>query len=137
YVGEEVTLPCRYNVTSGRIPMCWNRGALTTIGCVNTLLATDGSIVKEEKRVSSRYQLLGRLDEGDVSLTIKNVQEDDSGMYACRVEIPGLFNDEIRYVDLSVVKASPEVTSSVSASTSTTGQTQQSSNANCRKGSRK
>ncbi|XP_024117011.1 hepatitis A virus cellular receptor 1 [Oryzias melastigma] len=127
YVGEEVTLPCRYNVTSGRIPMCWNRGALTTIGCVNTLLATDGSIVKEEKRVSSRYQLLGRLDEGDVSLTIKNVQEDDSGMYACRVEIPGLFNDEIRYVDLSVVKAS----------TSTTGQTQQSSNANCRKGSRK
>uniref|UniRef100_A0A3B3HLQ8 Immunoglobulin V-set domain-containing protein n=1 Tax=Oryzias latipes TaxID=8090 RepID=A0A3B3HLQ8_ORYLA len=59
-------------------------------GCSDKLLATDGHKVKAETQTSSRYQLLGRLDEGDVSLTIVNVTEEDAGMYGCRVKISGL-----------------------------------------------
>ncbi|KAF7668702.1 hypothetical protein LDENG_00294710 [Lucifuga dentata] len=44
-------------------------------------------------RQSHRYQLLGGVTEGDVSLTIIHAQRSDSGVYGCRVEIPGWFND--------------------------------------------
>uniref|UniRef100_A0A3B3I1K7 Ig-like domain-containing protein n=1 Tax=Oryzias latipes TaxID=8090 RepID=A0A3B3I1K7_ORYLA len=101
----DVTLPCGYNIsTNGEIPMCWGKEGQYFLGCRNELIATDGSRVKEDSRASSRYQLLGRLDQGDVSLTIRNVTEEDSGLYACRVKIPGIFNDELYYMDLSVVK---------------------------------
>ena len=39
--------------------------------------------------VSSRYQLLGDLEKGDVSMTILNVSEMDSGGYGCIMAIPG------------------------------------------------
>uniref|UniRef100_A0A3P9M6C3 Ig-like domain-containing protein n=1 Tax=Oryzias latipes TaxID=8090 RepID=A0A3P9M6C3_ORYLA len=104
HVGQDVTLRCGYNIsTNGEIPVCWGRDAQYILGCRNELLATDGSRVKEERRASCRYQMLGHLNKGDVSLTIRNVTEEDSGLYACRVEIPGIFNDELYYMDLSVV----------------------------------
>ncbi|XP_023818151.1 T-cell immunoglobulin and mucin domain-containing protein 4-like [Oryzias latipes] len=110
HVGQDVTLRCGYNIsTNGEIPVCWGRDAQYILGCRNELLATDGSRVKEERRASCRYQMLGHLNKGDVSLTIRNVTEEDSGLYACRVEIPGMFNDELYYMDLSVVKASPSI----------------------------
>ncbi|RVE63332.1 hypothetical protein OJAV_G00135200 [Oryzias javanicus] len=133
YVGQDVTLPCRYDSsTNGEIPMCWGRGEIPLTGCRDELLATDGTSVKEESRASSRYQLLGRLDKGDVSLTIRKVREEDAGMYGCRVKIPGLFNDEKYYVDLSVVKAPP-----LTIGQQHIGQQQQSSRTNCRNRSRK
>ncbi|KAJ8405537.1 hypothetical protein AAFF_G00320100 [Aldrovandia affinis] len=42
--------------------------------------------------------------EGDVSLTIINVTENDSGIYGCRVEIPGLFNDLKQIFNLIIRK---------------------------------
>ncbi|XP_024117010.1 hepatitis A virus cellular receptor 1 homolog [Oryzias melastigma] len=123
HVGQEITLPCRYDSsTNGEIPVCWGRGEIPLFGCRDELLATDGTSVKEESRASSRYQLLGRLDKGDVSLTIRDVREEDAGMYGCRVKIPGMFNDEKYYVDLSVVKGPPL----------TIQQTQRGSRTNCR-----
>uniref|UniRef100_A0A3B3HR02 Ig-like domain-containing protein n=1 Tax=Oryzias latipes TaxID=8090 RepID=A0A3B3HR02_ORYLA len=107
HVGQDVTLRCGYNIsTNGEIPVCWGRDAQYILGCRNELLATDGSRVKEERRASCRYQMLGHLNKGDVSLTIRNVTEEDSGLYACRVEIPGMFNDELYYMDLSVINHS-------------------------------
>ncbi|XP_026212862.1 T-cell immunoglobulin and mucin domain-containing protein 4-like isoform X2 [Anabas testudineus] len=45
-----------------------------------------------ELRQSFRYQLLAET-AGDVSLTILNAQWSDAGVYGCRVEVPGWFND--------------------------------------------
>ena len=70
--------------------------------CNNELIATDERGVREDSRRSSRYQLQGRLDQGDVSLTILNVTESDAGRYGCRVDIPGWFNDDKHHFDVTV-----------------------------------
>uniref|UniRef100_A0A3P9ICZ4 Ig-like domain-containing protein n=1 Tax=Oryzias latipes TaxID=8090 RepID=A0A3P9ICZ4_ORYLA len=90
-IGKSITLPCKYDIkANGPTKVCWGRGRVPSSGCSDELLATDGHKVKAETQTSSRYQLLGRLDEGDVSLTIVNVTEEDAGMYGCRVKISGL-----------------------------------------------
>uniref|UniRef100_W5MT89 Ig-like domain-containing protein n=1 Tax=Lepisosteus oculatus TaxID=7918 RepID=W5MT89_LEPOC len=102
-VGQDVTLPCRYSVTDlGVTTMCWGRGELPLSGCNNMIISTDGQSVNS--RLSERYQLLGQLTGGDVSLTILHAQESDSGLYGCRVEIPGWFNDQKHTVNLIVTK---------------------------------
>ncbi|XP_069052125.1 uncharacterized protein [Lepisosteus oculatus] len=102
-VGQEVTLPCRYSVRDlGVTTMCWGRGELPLSGCNNMIISTDGQSVNS--RLSERYQLLGQLTGGDVSLTILHAQESDSGLYGCRVEIPGWFNDQKHTVNLIVTK---------------------------------
>uniref|UniRef100_A0A3B3DR93 Ig-like domain-containing protein n=1 Tax=Oryzias melastigma TaxID=30732 RepID=A0A3B3DR93_ORYME len=101
--GQNLTLPCNYDIkTNGPTEVCWGRGPVPTSGCSDQLLVTDGYNVIEETRVSSRYQLKGRLDEGDVSLTILNATEEDTGLYGCRVQISGPFNDEKHHVNLTV-----------------------------------
>lgn len=55
------------------------------------------------RRQSRRYLLMGNLAWGDVSLTIRQVEESDSGIYGCRVEIPGWFNDHKHEQKLTVV----------------------------------
>ncbi|CAI5651904.1 unnamed protein product [Oreochromis niloticus] len=50
---------------------------------------------------------MGNLGRGDVSLTIRQVEEQDSGVYGCRVEIPGWFNDQKRHVTLKVNAVPP------------------------------
>ncbi|XP_029368794.1 hepatitis A virus cellular receptor 1-like isoform X2 [Echeneis naucrates] len=47
----------------------------------------------EQSSQSSRYQLLGRVMDGDISLTILDAQWSDGGVYGCRIEVPGWFND--------------------------------------------
>lgn len=89
------------------------------MGCNNELISTDGNKVKEGSRASSRYQLTGRLDEGDVSLTILNLTEDDAGRYGCRVDIPGWFNDDKHHFDLTVGAPQATTTSTAAAQTST------------------
>ncbi|XP_047463732.1 hepatitis A virus cellular receptor 1 homolog [Mugil cephalus] len=107
--GSDVTLTCSYDIKRhGALRVCWGRGDLPTRGCKDQLIYTDGYKVTE--RASSRYQLKGRLDRGDVSLTIENVSEDDSGRYGCRLMIPGPFNDEKHHTDLRVDTARSDVT---------------------------
>uniref|UniRef100_A0A667ZBE8 Ig-like domain-containing protein n=1 Tax=Myripristis murdjan TaxID=586833 RepID=A0A667ZBE8_9TELE len=103
--GQSVTLPCKYDLkTQGSSAVCWGRGAIPTYGCSDQIIATDGTKVREETRRSNRYQLLGKLDHGDVSLTILNATERDSGQYGCRVQVSGWFNDEKYHIELTITK---------------------------------
>ncbi|NWS29397.1 TIMD4 protein, partial [Polioptila caerulea] len=107
--GQPVTLPCSYRVTRRKdiSDMCWGRGPCPNSKCSNKILHTTGS--KVTFRVSQRYSLRGRVSFGDVSLTIGAAEAADAGLYCCRVEIPGLFNDIKRNVRLEVA-AAPQVT---------------------------
>ncbi|XP_075712114.1 hepatitis A virus cellular receptor 2-like [Rhinoderma darwinii] len=80
--------------------MCWGRGGCSASGCYNTIIQTDGRRVTW--RESDRYQLLGDIIQGNVSLTITGVTREDEGTYCCRVEISGLFNDVIKVVKVQV-----------------------------------
>nr|XP_034362946.1 hepatitis A virus cellular receptor 1 homolog isoform X2 [Arvicanthis niloticus] len=91
-VGHPVTLPCTYSTNRGVTTTCWGRGQCPSSSCQNTLIWTNGYRVTYQK--NSRYTLKGHISEGDVSLTIENSVESDSGLYCCRVEIPGWFNDK-------------------------------------------
>ncbi|XP_021033560.1 hepatitis A virus cellular receptor 1 homolog isoform X1 [Mus caroli] len=91
-VGHPVTLPCTYSTYRGITTTCWGRGQCPSSACQNTLIWTNGHRVTYRK--SSRYNLKGHISEGDVSLTIENSVVSDSGLYCCRVEIPGWFNDQ-------------------------------------------
>uniref|UniRef100_A0A3Q3C636 Ig-like domain-containing protein n=1 Tax=Haplochromis burtoni TaxID=8153 RepID=A0A3Q3C636_HAPBU len=102
HTGQDITLPCKYDRKYyGALSVCWQRGEIPTRGCSNQLISTDG--LRVETRASSRYQLLGQLEDGDVSLTIKSLTERDAGRYGCRVEIPGWFNDDKHHIDVCVV----------------------------------
>lgn len=101
-VGTDITLTCSYDAQYyGRLSACWGRGAIPNSGCASEVIKTDGTSVTS--RLSERYLLMGNLAAGDVSLTIRQVQESDSGMYGCRVEIPGWFNDHKHQTTLTVV----------------------------------
>ncbi|NXO32931.1 HAVR1 protein, partial [Cisticola juncidis] len=104
-VGQDVTVPCHYNVRDGNAvtSMCWGRDRCPNSKCSRPIIWTDGWRVTE--RHSSRYQLRGDLQSGDVSLTIVEAREADSGIYCCRVEIPGLFNDQLINHKVVVKKA--------------------------------
>ncbi|XP_044884168.1 hepatitis A virus cellular receptor 1 homolog [Mauremys mutica] len=103
-VGQNVTLPCKYRVNHQNdiTTMCWGRGSCPSSQCSQTILWTDGRRVTE--RQSSRYRLEGNLTQGDVSLTIMNVAEADGGMYCCRVEIRGWFNDQKNNLEVVIEK---------------------------------
>ncbi|XP_059398542.1 hepatitis A virus cellular receptor 1 homolog [Carassius carassius] len=90
-VGDTVNLPCKYDInTNGLVNVCWGRQQ-SLFSCENTVISSDGSQVTF--RESNRFGLASGLERGDVSLTIKAAQKSDVGMYVCRIEIPGLFND--------------------------------------------
>uniref|UniRef100_A0A3B4XQT0 Ig-like domain-containing protein n=1 Tax=Seriola lalandi dorsalis TaxID=1841481 RepID=A0A3B4XQT0_SERLL len=93
FIGHNVTLPCRYDAQShGVLSFCWGRGEVPRSKCSDTILSSE----------DGRYLLMGNLGRGDVSLTIRHVQESDSGIYGCRVEIPGWFNDQKHHLKLTV-----------------------------------
>lgn len=90
-VGETVTLPCKYDINAyGPLNICWGRHQ-SLFSCENTVISSDG--LQVNYRESHRFSLASGLDRGDVSLTIRAAQKRDAGMYVCRIEIPGLFND--------------------------------------------
>lgn len=97
-----MTLNCDYDSEYyGKLAACWGRGALPSRGCGNEVIKSDGTSVTS--RLSERYLLQGDVEGGDVSLTIRRVEEADSGMYGCRVDIPGWFNDHKHHITLTVV----------------------------------
>ncbi|NXO73774.1 HAVR1 protein, partial [Phainopepla nitens] len=102
-VGQDITVPCRYSVRGGTTSMCWGRDRCPSSKCSKPIIWTDGWRVTEQH--SSRYQLKGDLQSGDVSLTIVSAREEDSGTYCCRVEIPGWFNDQLINHKVVVKKA--------------------------------
>ncbi|XP_054144235.1 uncharacterized protein LOC128944810 [Melozone crissalis] len=120
--GQPVTLPCSYRVAQRKdiSDMCWGRGRCPNSKCSNKILHTSGPTVTF--RVSQRYSLRGSVPSGDVSLTIGAAQAQDAGLYCCRVEIPGLFNDIKRNIRLLVARA-PPVTTTTTTSTTTTSTT--------------
>ncbi|RXN36343.1 hepatitis A virus cellular receptor 1 -like protein [Labeo rohita] len=101
FEGESVILPCKYDSKyHGKCHICWMTGDIPNMGCGNEIIGSDGDKVVRQK--SSRYQLMGEIQHGDVSLTIQNIKKTDSGKYGCRIHVPGLFNDEMYYVHLIV-----------------------------------
>ncbi|XP_068570716.1 cell adhesion molecule DSCAM-like [Cebidichthys violaceus] len=105
-VGEDITLICNYDAKNyGKLSACWGRGAIPNRGCANEVIRSDGTSVIN--RLSERYLLRGDVAVGDVSLTIRQVEEGDSGTYGCRVEIPGWFNDHKHQLTLTVVAVRP------------------------------
>uniref|UniRef100_A0A3Q3EGK4 Ig-like domain-containing protein n=1 Tax=Labrus bergylta TaxID=56723 RepID=A0A3Q3EGK4_9LABR len=101
-VGTDVTLICNYDAKYyGKLSTCWGRGAIPSRGCASEVIKSDGSAMAS--RLSERYLFMGNLEEGDVSLTIRQVEESDSGIYGCRVDVPGWFNDHKHQETLTVV----------------------------------
>ncbi|NXQ59307.1 TIMD4 protein, partial [Anthoscopus minutus] len=118
--GQPVTLPCSYRVTRRKdiSDMCWGRGPCPNSKCSNKILHTAGSRVTF--RASPRYNLHGSVSFGDVSLTIGAARAEDAGLYCCRVEIPGLFNDIKQNIRLVVATAPPVTTTTTTTTTITT-----------------
>ncbi|TKC40993.1 hypothetical protein EI555_009627, partial [Monodon monoceros] len=104
--GQSVRLPCTYGgeVTS----VCWGQGACPLTRCGSDIIWTNGYSVTFQK--DKRYKLNGNIGEGDVSLTIENAAQADSGLYCCRVEKRGWFNDIKITLDLSIKPAPPTTT---------------------------
>ncbi|XP_073477364.1 hepatitis A virus cellular receptor 1 homolog isoform X2 [Aquarana catesbeiana] len=101
FVGGAVTLPCTYSIRDGTTSTCWGRGNCPSSKCNNPNIWTDGSKVTWNG-FDSRYQLLGNIPEGDVSLTISNLSKMDEDTYCCRVEIPGWYNDQKHEISVRV-----------------------------------
>ncbi|XP_022349310.1 T-cell immunoglobulin and mucin domain-containing protein 4 isoform X1 [Enhydra lutris kenyoni] len=122
YLGQTVTLPCIYSSWShNRNSMCWGKGECPKSKCNNELLYTNGKSVLSKK--SPKYELLGTIWRGDVSLTIFNTNEDDSSVYCCRIEVPGWFNDVKKNIRLRLMRAPSTRRSTTRLPTTTTALT--------------
>uniref|UniRef100_A0A5F9DDH1 T cell immunoglobulin and mucin domain containing 4 n=1 Tax=Oryctolagus cuniculus TaxID=9986 RepID=A0A5F9DDH1_RABIT len=103
-LGRSVTLPCLHlSWSQSRNSMCWGRGPCPNSKCNQEILHTDGTKVISGK--SAKYRLQGNIQRGDVSLTIFNTHEGDSGVYCCRIEVPGWFNDVKKNIRLELRRA--------------------------------
>ncbi|XP_029339802.1 T-cell immunoglobulin and mucin domain-containing protein 4 isoform X2 [Mus caroli] len=104
FLGQPVTLPCHYlSWSQSRNSMCWGKGSCPNSKCSAELLRTDGTRIISRKSI--KYTLSGKVQFGEVSLTISNTNQGDSGVYCCRIEVPGWFNDVKRNVRLELRKA--------------------------------
>ncbi|XP_072295296.1 T-cell immunoglobulin and mucin domain-containing protein 4-like [Eucyclogobius newberryi] len=106
-VGHNVTLPCNYDALAyGSLSFCWGKDEVPTFKCSNTILSWGDGVM--QNRWGPRYQLSGAVEVGDVSLTIINAKWSDAGVYGCRVQIPGLFNDLKVNINLFMEQAPDE-----------------------------
>nr|XP_057943165.1 T-cell immunoglobulin and mucin domain-containing protein 4 [Doryrhamphus excisus] len=118
--GGVASLSCEYSVQRfGLSRVCWGRGC-GTLWCSNILIQTDENGVVST--ADDRYRLTGDVLEGQMDLDILNVRRTDSGVYCCRVDIDGLFNDKKVIMNLRVVKAS--IIGATTTSPTTTSTTQ-------------
>ncbi|XP_060127021.1 T-cell immunoglobulin and mucin domain-containing protein 4-like [Zootoca vivipara] len=119
-VGQAITLPCTYHVRNSYdlTDMCWGRGSCPNSKCSDEILRTNGRRVIS--RNSHRYQLRGSVTWGDVSLTITGLNERDKGLYCCRIEVPGWFNDIKKTLNLEVNRATTTVSTTTTTVSTTT-----------------
>ncbi|XP_057677283.1 T-cell immunoglobulin and mucin domain-containing protein 4-like [Corythoichthys intestinalis] len=102
--GRRVVLPCRVMAAErSGMHVCWGRGQPAVFSCHNTLAHVAGQrlIYKKSFRYSVSWDTR---DANSPSLSIFNVRPSDSGLYHCRVELPGPFNDKTFSVLLIVLK---------------------------------
>ncbi|XP_066445514.1 polymeric immunoglobulin receptor-like [Eleutherodactylus coqui] len=99
-VDDTLTLPCKYTPDDGPREVCWGKGSCSIFKCNNKVLSTDGANVDWTE--SNRYQLLGNITNGDVSLTISGLTKDQEGTYCCHIWVPGIFNDIKKDIKLEI-----------------------------------
>ncbi|TRZ03819.1 hypothetical protein DNTS_027808 [Danionella cerebrum] len=101
--GSTAILPCHYSVKQhGLSHVCWGRDC-GTFWCNDILVQTDEYGVVS--KVSDRYRLIGDVLSGQMDLGFKKIQQADSGLYCCRVDIEGFFNDKKVSYTIKVMKA--------------------------------
>ncbi|XP_040907962.1 hepatitis A virus cellular receptor 2 homolog [Toxotes jaculatrix] len=95
--GRRVMLPCRSDaVSQSGVEVCWGRGEPSLFTCHNTVINTAGDQVSYRR--SYRYSV-----SSSSSLSIFSSRLSDSGFYHCRVQLPGLFNDQTSTVLLIII----------------------------------
>ncbi|XP_038565627.1 hepatitis A virus cellular receptor 1 homolog [Micropterus salmoides] len=95
--GRTVTLPCLSEAASqGGVEVCWGRGKPSLFTCHNAVINAAGEQVTYRR--SYRYSM-----SSSSSLDIFNSRTSDSGFYHCRVQLPGLFNDQTSTVHLIII----------------------------------
>ncbi|XP_036975686.1 hepatitis A virus cellular receptor 1-like [Acanthopagrus latus] len=95
--GRRVKLPCRSEAASQRgVEVCWGRGEPSLFTCHNTVINAAGDQVSYRK--SYRYSV-----SSFSSLSIYSSRPSDAGFYHCRVQLPGLFNDQTSTVHLIII----------------------------------
>ncbi|XP_062262629.1 hepatitis A virus cellular receptor 1-like [Platichthys flesus] len=95
--GRRVTLPCRSEaVKRSGVEVCWGRGEPSLFTCHNILINMAGEDVSYRK--SDRFS-----PSSTSSLSIFPSRASDSGFYHCRVQLPGLFNDQTATIHLIVL----------------------------------
>ncbi|XP_023422274.1 T-cell immunoglobulin and mucin domain-containing protein 4-like [Cavia porcellus] len=70
--------------------------------------------------MSGKYRVQWNIQRGDVSLTILNTEEGDSGVYCYRMEVPGWFNDVKRNIQLVLRKAPTTTRQTITSGQTTT-----------------
>ncbi|XP_035034834.2 hepatitis A virus cellular receptor 1 isoform X1 [Hippoglossus stenolepis] len=95
--GRRVTLPCRSEaVKRSGVEVCWGRGEPSLFTCHNILINMAGDDVSYRK--SYRFS-----PSSTSSLSIFPSRPSDSGFYHCRVQLPGLFNDQTSTIHLIII----------------------------------
>uniref|UniRef100_A0A4W6D2P9 Ig-like domain-containing protein n=1 Tax=Lates calcarifer TaxID=8187 RepID=A0A4W6D2P9_LATCA len=96
--GRRVALPCRTEAANQRgVEVCWGRGEPSLFTCHNTVINVNGDHITYRK--SYRYSV-----SSSSSLIISMSRPSDSGFYHCRVQLPGLFNDQTSTVHLIIIR---------------------------------
>ncbi|XP_032438887.1 butyrophilin-like protein 8 isoform X1 [Xiphophorus hellerii] len=105
--GQSITLPCSSAANSSVIVVQWSR---TDLGSEYVLLFRDGrfDVRKQNPSYQNRVDLVDRqMKDGNVSLVLKNLTTNDTGLYQCQVQNEGGPDTElIRTIRLEVL--SPE-----------------------------
>ncbi|XP_069001846.1 hepatitis A virus cellular receptor 1 homolog [Embiotoca jacksoni] len=106
--GQRVTLPCRSEVVKQRgVEVCWGRGQPSLFTCHNTVINGAGESITYRR--SRRFSV-----SSSSSLSISHSQLSDAGFYHCRVQLPGLFNDQTSSVHLIIITPRSAETSQIS-----------------------
>uniref|UniRef100_A0A3B5KFB8 Ig-like domain-containing protein n=1 Tax=Takifugu rubripes TaxID=31033 RepID=A0A3B5KFB8_TAKRU len=98
FAGRKVRLPCRTQAAGqGGLEVCWGRGEPSVFNCHNAVINAVGNRVTYRK--SYRYSV----SSSSSSLSILSSRVADTGYYHCRVQLPGLFNDQIATIHLIII----------------------------------